>query len=78
MRRSERFTTVRTDPQQHCPLREPLQKAWEELGVEHVPSCAGKLAGLSEFLENWDQGIRQPAHLAYGLTGVEVWTDTPV
>lgn len=97
MRRSERFTTVRTDPQQHglngpmkitsvsesdpkrrYPLREPLQKAWKELGVEHVPSCAGKLAGLSEFLENWDQGMRQPAHLAYGLTGVEVWTDTPV
>ncbi|KAH8586971.1 glucose-methanol-choline oxidoreductase-like protein [Bisporella sp. PMI_857] len=69
-----------SDPKRRYPLREPLKKAWEELGVGRVPSSVGKLAGLSEFLENWDQGIRQPAHLAYDLahSGVDVRTDTPV
>ena len=67
-----------SDPGRRYPLREPLQKAWAELGVDHVPSCVGKLAGLSEFLENWDQGIRQPAHLAYDLSEVDVRTNTTV
>jgi choline dehydrogenase-like flavoprotein len=67
-----------SDPKRRYPLREPIQKAWAELGVEHVPSSTGKLEGLSEFLENWDNGIRQPSHLAYGLAGVDVRTDTPV
>lgn len=67
-----------SDPKRQYPLREPLQKAWAELGVEHVPSGVGKLAGLSEFLENWNSGIRQPSHLAYGLATVDVRTDTPV
>jgi choline dehydrogenase-like flavoprotein len=43
-----------------------------------VLSCGGHLAGLSEFLETWDNGIRQPAHLAYDLTGVDARTETPV
>jgi hypothetical protein len=61
-----------SDPKRRYPLREPIQKAWPELGVEHVPSSTGKLEGLSEFLENWDNGIRQPSYLAYGLAQVDV------
>jgi choline dehydrogenase-like flavoprotein len=67
-----------SDPKRRYPLREAIQKAWAEVGVERVPSCTGKLAGLSEFLENWDDGVRQPSHLAYGLAGVQVRTDTLV
>jgi hypothetical protein len=67
-----------SDPKRRYPLREPIQKAWAELGVEHVPSSTGKLEGLSEFLENWDNGIRQPSYLAYGLAQVDVRTDTPL
>jgi choline dehydrogenase-like flavoprotein len=29
-------------------------------------------------MENWDNGIRQPSHLAYGMAGVQVHTDTSV
>ncbi|RDW82351.1 glucose-methanol-choline oxidoreductase-like protein [Coleophoma cylindrospora] len=67
-----------SDPKRRYPLREPIQKAWAELGIERVPSGSGKLAGLSEFLETWDNGIRQPAHLAYGLAGVDVRTEIAV
>lgn len=67
-----------SDPKRKYPLREVVQKAWAELGVKRVPPSAGKLAGLSEFLENWDNGIRQPSHLAYGLAGVDIRTETPV
>jgi choline dehydrogenase-like flavoprotein len=67
-----------SDLKRKYPLREVLQNAWAELGIERVPPSAGKLAGLSEFLENWDNGIRQPSHLAYGLAGVDIRTETPV
>jgi hypothetical protein len=67
-----------SDPKRKYPLREVIQNAWAELGVERVPPSVGKLAGLSEFLENWDNGIRQPSPLAYGLAGVDVSTETPV
>lgn len=74
-----KITSVgKSDPKRQYPLREPIQKAWEELGVKQIPSGVGKLAGLSEFLENWNSGIRQPSHLAYGLAGVDVRTGTPV
>ncbi|PQE23315.1 glucose dehydrogenase protein [Rutstroemia sp. NJR-2017a WRK4] len=67
-----------SDAKRKYPLREPLLKAWTELGVQRVSSSAGKLAGLSEFLENFNDGVRQPSHLAYDLSGVEVRTNTPV
>jgi len=67
-----------SDPERRYPLRKPLQKAWEELGVGYVPSSVGHLAGLSEIHENWDNGIRQPSHLAYDLAEVDVRTETLV
>jgi choline dehydrogenase-like flavoprotein len=69
-----------SDPRRRYPLREPIQKAWAELGVETVPPCTGKLAGLSEFLETWQDGERRPSQLAYDLkgAGVQVRTETAV
>jgi len=67
-----------SDPDYEYPLRRPIQSAWAELGVERIPSGVGKLAGLSEFFQNWDSGIRQPSHLAYSLAGVDVRTETTV
>lgn len=69
-----------SDPKRRYPLREPIQKAWAEVGVHTVPPCNGKLAGLSEFLETWVDGARRPAQLAYNIKGtaVEVRTETTV
>ncbi|CAG8961905.1 hypothetical protein HYFRA_00013705 [Hymenoscyphus fraxineus] len=71
-----------SDPMRRYPLREPLKKAWEEVGVQLVAGngCSGSLAGISEFLETWDGGVRQPSHLAYGLaqTRVNIRTNTLV
>ncbi|KAL2216849.1 putative glucose dehydrogenase [Thermoascus aurantiacus ATCC 26904] len=68
-----------SDPQRRYPLRDPVRAAWEELGVKYNPdSCSGSTAGLCEYLENWHDGQRQPAHLAYGLEGVRVITGATV
>jgi hypothetical protein len=63
-----------SDPKRKSPLREVLQNAWAKLGIERVPPSVGKLTGLSEFLENWDAGIRQASHLSYGLAGIDIRT----
>lgn len=61
------------------PLGEPLRRAWVELGVkQEAYGCTGHNEGLSEWLENWDNGQRQPAHRVYPLDGVQVSTNTPV
>ncbi|KAL8694663.1 MAG: hypothetical protein Q9218_000758 [Villophora microphyllina] len=61
------------------PLGEPLCKAWSEFGVERTAyGCTGRNEGLSEWLENWDNGQRHAAHQAYPLDGVQVLTGTPV
>ncbi|KAI4126442.1 MAG: hypothetical protein LQ338_003751 [Usnochroma carphineum] len=61
------------------PLGEPLCNAWAELGVQREAyGCTGRNQGLSEWLENWDNGRRQAAHQAYPLDGVQVLTGTPV
>ncbi|KAI1103460.1 GMC oxidoreductase [Jackrogersella minutella] len=61
------------------PLRNPIEQAWKELGVErNFDPFAGRLAGLSEYFETWDGGKRQPSHLAYSLDGVNVKTFCPV
>ncbi|KAB8297738.1 hypothetical protein EYC80_001540 [Monilinia laxa] len=67
-----------SDPKRRYPLREPILKAWAELGVEHIPTNTGKLDGLSEFLENFDDGVRQPSYLAFDLSGVRIITETAV
>ncbi|APA10650.1 hypothetical protein SS1G_12508 [Sclerotinia sclerotiorum 1980 UF-70] len=67
-----------SDPKRKYPLREPILKAWAEIGVEHIPTNTGKLDGLSEFLEIFDDSVRQPSHLAFDLSGVRIITETIV
>lgn len=64
-----------SDPERRYGLREPIRTAWTEIGVPCNPKpSSGSLAGISEFLENWHDGKRQPSNLAYGLEGVRVLT----
>ncbi|KAL8823629.1 MAG: hypothetical protein Q9191_005686 [Dirinaria sp. TL-2023a] len=61
------------------PLKEPLHAAWRELGVSKIAyGCTGSNEGVSEWLENWDNGRRQPAHEAYPLDGIHVLSNSLV
>ena len=63
-----------SDPKRKYPLREPIRTAWSEIGASYNPNSSGSIVGILEFLENWHNGQRQPAHLAYSLDGVQVVT----
>ena len=68
-----------SDPKRKYPLREPIRAAWTELGVKYNPDTnSGTLLGLSEVVENWHDGLRQAAHQAYSLEGVQILTNTMV
>lgn len=68
-----------SDAERLYPLREPVRAAWTELGLQYnADSNNGNLAGLSEVIENWHDGVRQPSYLAYKLDGVQVLTNTMV
>ncbi|OTB08085.1 putative GMC oxidoreductase [Hypoxylon sp. CI-4A] len=57
------------------PLREPVAQAWRELGIKRkLDPFSGRLAGLSDYYETWEDGKRRPAHSAYPLDGVDVRT----
>ncbi|CAG8220187.1 unnamed protein product [Penicillium salamii] len=50
------------------PLREPLRKAWEGIGVKSIPDMnAGSPLGLGELVENWRGGKRQIASEVFGI-----------
>lgn len=62
-----------SDPKRRYGLRETIKAAWEELGLKRNPrGDCGFLAGICEFLENWNDGQRQPSNLAYSLKGFKV------
>jgi choline dehydrogenase-like flavoprotein len=68
-----------SDPGRKYGLLEPIREAWSEIGVAFNPQpSSGFSAGISEFLENWHDGKRQPGHLAYNLEGVNVITGATV
>ncbi|KAI0835260.1 GMC oxidoreductase [Hypoxylon sp. FL0890] len=94
-KRSESYYDTEADPEYHgfggpmkvtpvkagrkYPLRDPLERAWAELGIEkNVDPFTGRLAGLSDYYENWEDGKRRPSHVAYSLDGVTVKTSCPV
>ncbi|KAI1407198.1 GMC oxidoreductase [Hypoxylon sp. FL1857] len=61
------------------PLRYPLERAWTELGTKkNLDPFAGRLTGLSDYYENWEDGKRRPSHVAYSLDEVAVKTSCPV
>ncbi|MCJ1309930.1 hypothetical protein MMC25_003591 [Agyrium rufum] len=61
------------------PLREPLKDAFLSLGWEMNPDVnSGSSLGISEIVENRDNGKRTLAHKAYPPTGIALRTGTLV
>jgi choline dehydrogenase-like flavoprotein len=68
-----------SDPERKYPLREPIRRAWLELGVQPIrDGNGGAPLGLAELVENWRNGKRQLASQTYGLAGVTVLCRTVV
>jgi choline dehydrogenase-like flavoprotein len=66
---------VSADAERKYPLRDPVRQAWTALGVKENPdNGAGELDGISECLENFHDGVRQPSVRAYDLDGVQIVT----
>ncbi|KAM7220974.1 hypothetical protein V8F06_003698 [Rhypophila decipiens] len=62
------------------PLREPVKKAWMELGIApNIGKKGGSIRGITEMCENTDpNGMRQPSQSVYPLNMVQVLTNTSV
>jgi len=67
-----------SDPNRLYGLREPVRDAFVELGVSRNDDSSGSMAGISEYTENWRNGLRQPSNVAYSFEGVQVLTQTMV
>ncbi len=67
-------TPVRANwPKRKYPLRETVQKAWEEAGVRYIADGnKGDQNGLTEMVEVWLQGARQLPGKFYDLSLVEI------
>lgn len=66
-----------SDSKRKYPLREPIHKAWTELGIKSAQDCnGGSPLGMVELMENWKDGKRQCASQVYDLSGVEVLLHT--
>ncbi|KIV79958.1 hypothetical protein, variant [Exophiala sideris] len=60
-------------PKRKYPLRETVQKAWEEVGVNYISDGnRGDQNGLMEMVEVWVEGRRQLPGKFYDLSRVEV------
>ncbi|KAK5208787.1 hypothetical protein LTR47_007944 [Exophiala xenobiotica] len=73
-------TPVRANwPKRKYPLRESVQKAWEEAGVRYnADGNKGDQNGLTEMVEVWLQGARQLPGKFYDLSHVEIRDHCPV
>ncbi|KAL3476827.1 hypothetical protein BJX99DRAFT_270287 [Aspergillus californicus] len=64
------------------PLREPLRRAWERVGVTSIADMnSGSPVGVGELVENWREGKRQIASEVFGICqkgSVTVLTETMV
>ena len=67
-----------SDPKRLYGLRDSVKAAFTELGFSPSKDSSGSTAGISEFVENWHNGLRQTSAKAYGLKEVEVMTNTLV
>ena len=73
------YSVSASDPERTYGLREQVKTAFTELGVSLADDDDGSThPGLSEMVENWKDGVRQPSNLAYNLDGVEVITEVLV
>ena len=70
---------IHTTSGRKYPLREDIHAATCQLGMRHNNDTnSGDPVGIGEITENWHNVARQPAGLAYDLSGVDVMTDTLV
>ncbi|KAF2437502.1 GMC oxidoreductase [Karstenula rhodostoma CBS 690.94] len=61
------------------PLREPVLKLWQNLGLKRVPDANnGYPQGITDLVENWKDGKRQLVSDTYSLVGVNVLTEKTV
>ncbi|KIW23911.1 uncharacterized protein PV07_12073 [Cladophialophora immunda] len=66
-------------PARKYPLRESVQKMWEEAGVKYIPDGnSGHQNGLVEFVEVWVNSARQLPSKIFDLTKVDVRTMSTV
>lgn len=75
-----KLTPLRANwPNRRYPLREPLRKAWEELGVKYLPDGNNEQQnGLTELVEVWLGGRRQLPGKIFDLSKVEIRDMSPV
>lgn len=74
-----KVSAISDDLQRKYPLREAVEDAWKELGVERTAGVRGSMTGLIEMKENpRADGVRQPSHQVYPLDNVTVLTNTSV
>lgn len=71
-------SAISADTERKYPLREPVAKAWTEIGVPSQESYEGAMVGLQELKENTANGQRQPSYAAYSLDKVDVHVNEPV
>lgn len=90
-RKTESHHDAQADPHQHgfdgpihstpalgrtYPLTKQLKEAYSRIGVNVIHDHnGGDNKGMAPHIENWYNGKRQPAGKAYGLDGVEVFTN---
>ncbi|KAF2462573.1 choline dehydrogenase [Lindgomyces ingoldianus] len=70
--------SISSDPRRKYPLRNTVENAWKELGVQRTDGEIGSMTGLAELKENSRDGLRQPSYAAYPLKSVTVFTDVTV
>lgn len=57
-------------PDRKYPLRDPIATIYQKAGFEYNSNeDPGSIKGFSEMRENWKDGKRQPASIAYGVAG---------
>lgn len=91
--RSEHHHDEHADPEQHgfngpiftepinrkYPLTNNIHEAFLEAGIEHnTDANDGNPLGVAAWTECWHNAVRQPAGIAYDLSGVQVMTSSQV
>jgi hypothetical protein len=90
--RTEHYHNFNTGPEQYgfsgpihtstgraYPLREAIRGAFTSIGLKEIEDAnAGDPRGLVAWMENFYEGRRRPAGVAYGLEGVRIVTEALV
>ncbi|KAJ5249164.1 hypothetical protein N7468_000615 [Penicillium chermesinum] len=72
-------TPSQSHPERKYPLRGPMLAAWKNNGVKYISDAnSGYPMGISERVENFNQGKRQFAHQIYSLKGIKILTRSTV